>query len=356
MSAKAFPLLQDVASAPPTQTRLTGLQVGRGIAAALVVFCHSELAANAYLGGSIFGGWLLKGAHGADLFFVLSGFIMFWIHERDFDQPGQLGPYALKRVARIYPPYWAALALVIAILVILPNAGDPWMRKPDAIASAILLVPYSRGSVLSVAWTLCYEVTFYLLFATLIIRRSLGFLLLGLWVAASIIGRGAGPFPISFFTAPYAVHFALGMLVALAVRRGAVNRPIVLIGFGVTLFLLSARVEQTWGKEVYGPWSYALASALIIAGLATVRINWAAPIELLGNASYSIYLVHYPLLIGSIPLAARLPHGMGHAAALLAAFGGGLAFYAVVERPTIQWAAKRRSASRQGMMSVASGA
>jgi exopolysaccharide production protein ExoZ len=326
------------------------------MAAALVVLCHSEFIANAYLGGSVLGAWLLPGAHGADLFFVLSGFIMFWIHERDFDQPEKLAAYAFKRVTRIYPPYWAALALVMAILLVRPNVGDPWMRQPGAIASAILLLPYAQGSVLSVAWTLCYEVTFYLLFATLIIRRSLGVLLLALWVAASIIGHGAGPFPISFFTAPYPVHFALGMLAALIVRRRDVSHPVAFISFGVALFLLSASVQHAWGKEVYGPWSYALASAFIIAGLATVHINWAAPLELLGNASYSIYLVHYPLLVGTVPLVARLPHGMSHPAAILMAFSGGLAFYAVVERPTIQWAAKRRSVSRQGIASAVPGA
>ena len=319
--------------------RLDGLQVARGMASLLVLLAHSEFIAQAYLGGSIFGGWLLKGAHGADLFFVLSGFIMFGVLEQDFDRPSRFRAYATKRLLRIYPPYWVALAGFVALLMLFPNAGEPWMRESRAIGSAVALIPYQDGSVLTVAWTLCYEMTFYLLFGIIILKRSVGFTLLAAWVAASLIGRGAGSFPISFFTAPYAVHFALGILVALAVSKGQVRHPIAFIGLGIALFLFSAPVEQAWGKQVYGPWSYALASAFIIAGLATIRINWPAPLELLGNASYSIYLVHQVLMAGTAPALARLPVGVSHVVAVAVALGGGLLFYAIVERPILRWVA-----------------
>jgi len=329
-------------SEKPMRGRLDGPQVARGIASLLVLLAHSEFIAQAYLGGSIFGGRLLKGVHGADLFFVLSGFIMFWVHEPDFNRPSRLRTYATKRLLRIYPPYWVMLAGFVALLMLFPNTGEPWMRESRAIWSAVALVPYQNGSVLTVAWTLCYEMTFYVLFGIIILKRSVGFALLAVWLAASIIGRGSGSFPISFFTAPYAVHFTLGMATAYCVRNHSVRWPAAVLLSGIGLFMLSALVENALGKEVYGPWSYAVSSAVILAGLVTLSGRWPTILLVLGNASYSVYLVHQVLMAGTAPALARLPFGVSHVAAVAVGLGGGLLFYVIVERPFLRLVARRR--------------
>src|ERR1700736_6010856 len=90
--------------------RLLGLQVLRGVAAVLVVLHHVAvtLALPKYMGLVIAGGLFAPlGRAGVDLFFVLSGFIIYYVHHVDVDVPARFRRYAILRLMRIYPTYWA---------------------------------------------------------------------------------------------------------------------------------------------------------------------------------------------------------------------------------------------------------
>ena len=274
------------------------------------------------------------GLRGVDVFFVLSGFIMWWVHERDFGHRDRIAAYATKRFFRIYLPYWPALAAFLFGLAVIPSTGDPWMREPQAIISSILLVPYPNGAILGVAWTLSYEVTFYAIFGLIIFNKRLGLSLFALWLASSLVFQWAGPFPWSFFTAPYPVHFALGMLVAFGLRRSAVRHPLLIVAGGAAAFVAIWWFELLL-SETHARWLYAVASAAIVLGLAATRLHWPAVLKLFGDASYSIYLVHYPLLVVAVMLLP--PNPLNPILAPLFALAGGLAFYWIVERPGLKF-------------------
>jgi peptidoglycan/LPS O-acetylase OafA/YrhL len=317
---------------PSGGRRLDGLQVARGVAAFLVLAAHAELISGVYFGTAKPSRPPL-GIRGVDLFFVLSGFIMWWVHERDFGQRGRIGAYAAKRFFRIYLPYWPALAIFLAGLVLIPTTGEPWMRSPEAIAAALLLLPHPEGSVLAVAWTLCYEVTFYAVFGLIIISKRLGLSVFAGWLAASMLFQSHEAFPWSFLTAPYPVHFALGMLTAFALRRWDVRHPLLLVAGGALAFFAIWWWEPMF-SETHFHWLYAAASGVMVLGLAAATLNWPSPLKLLGDASYSIYLVHYPLLVAAVMLLPATPFNPILAPAL--ALAGGLLFYVVVERPAVK--------------------
>src|SRR5579871_6566002 len=94
--------------------RLDSLQAVRAAASLLVVFYHAQSVLEIHYGFTAFGGMFANGNKGVDLFFVLSGFIMVYIHAGDIGRAERLGHYAFARFTRIYPMVW-----VVSILALL---------------------------------------------------------------------------------------------------------------------------------------------------------------------------------------------------------------------------------------------
>ena len=129
---------------------LTGL---RGVAALWVLGFHVCKIAGA--SGAVWashGGVLTFGWTGVDLFFVLSGFILMWVHGAEFRQPtgAALGRFTISRVLRVYPLSFVVLAL-IAVLAAVDPAFVAWSRAQDpANFSAGALI---RTALLATRWT-----------------------------------------------------------------------------------------------------------------------------------------------------------------------------------------------------------
>ncbi len=121
-------------------TKFGLLELGRGVAAALVVFHQAGdvLTEPRFFGVEGFGGHLCNFNVGVDFFFVLSGFIIAWVHWRDIGDPDRLGRYVVRRFARIYPPYWCILFPLIVLYQMFPGTGAP--SRHD-IATALLSIP-----------------------------------------------------------------------------------------------------------------------------------------------------------------------------------------------------------------------
>jgi peptidoglycan/LPS O-acetylase OafA/YrhL len=96
---------------------LRTLQAGRGVAAIAVLLYHLNLELVARFGGASVSG-LEVGWAGVDFFFVLSGFIIWHVHAGDIGQDGRLGRYLWNRFTRLYPVYWAVLAVALALRAI----------------------------------------------------------------------------------------------------------------------------------------------------------------------------------------------------------------------------------------------
>ena len=346
------------------------LQAGRGVAALLVVLHHlgAALGSGKYFGASQLAAWFDSGDAGVDFFFVLSGFIVTWVHFDDLGEPQRLGRYLRKRAARIYPVYWIVFAGVSlaaqvspALRTALPHDFAALLKSLALLAQDPSVAGGTGAPVIIVAWSLQYEIAFYALIAAFIANRwagaAIAALLLVNWGACRY---GVCSFPRSFFSSNLVLLFGLGAGVAcLCKKQIHIFRPRSIAALAGAAILLFAVLETCLGRDrvpldrrlVYGCLSALLILALVRAedeGRFHLRNRWLA---LLGDSSYCLYLIHYPLisLLCKLLLAAGLAGAGGAIIAfpliLGACVGASAAFHLALEKPMLA-AFSRRPASR----------
>lgn len=331
--------------------KLVGIQFGRAVAAILVVLYHGGRMLPQYLGDISFAKYFTFGNAGVDFFFVLSGFIIFYVHCGDINEPARLDRYVFRRLTRIYPIYWVVTLLGIAVFMAKRDWAD---LAPLHVMASFLLIPEAQPPVVGVAWTLCHEMLFYSVFAILIFSRPIGMLVIAFWASLVLLG-GFLPHKetlIHFVEDPYHIEFAFGVFAAYLARSRPMRIAPALAVLGIVAFLVvgSQFNDLSIENKFAGRLMYGLSSTFIIYGLAVwearghVRFpNWAA---YLGAASYSIYLIH-TFLLGWIGKAVAKVIEPGSAPSLLylavaiGAVAGGCALYQFVEKP-LQAIVRRR--------------
>ncbi|MFZ0593899.1 MAG: acyltransferase [Bryobacteraceae bacterium] len=130
----------------------------RGVAILLVIFCHVlQFGSGMHVGGS--GG---IGGLGVLLFFVLSGFLITGLLDREKHQAGRisLSGFYIRRVLRLFPALFCFLA-VLCLLIVLGIVTDTSWRT---VAACLLYIRNIRGQGLSTShiWSLSIEEQFYL--------------------------------------------------------------------------------------------------------------------------------------------------------------------------------------------------
>lgn len=334
-------------------SELSSLQAGRALAALAVVLYH--------LNGSVFGNanyWpepfnpiFASGFSGVEYFFVLSGFLMAHVHWDQIGQRNNPAHFIRKRFLRIYPAYWLTMAGALALLLATGNLKTP----PLSILREMALLPTEGLPTLAVAWTLQHEMMFYLFFAAFLWRPAIGGVVMGAWILTGLVGPFFRPaFPLSFLTHHTHVLFGLGMSAAWAFRHG-VKSPLAVTLCGAALFSVAwyfgAAGDQGVPHTQALSWSFGLGAALIIVGLAQLerddRLRTPKALQFLGDASYSIYLVHFPAVtliadkIFDFGLSAAIPKPFYFLAILLAAVTAGIGFHIFIEKPIIRLLQRR---------------
>ena len=330
----------------PVADKLLSIEMARGIAAAIVVFYHAARHFDKDVGFPLGRQAFQFGHAGVDFFFVISGFIILFIHIGDFGRPGRLVHYALRRCTRIYPIYWVILAVTVAIALVSSHHLPP---SPFDVVWAALLLPTSGEPIVGVSWTLQHEVIFYVLFATLILHRRMGAAVLVAWFAVIVVGLAGGwTIPPSAFFSAYNLEFLFGMGAALWLRRGTVPFARTLFALGLSSF--AAAAAEVFGLlDGYAPWArlaYGVPSALIVLGLVEMERQGAiaVPSRLLwlGRASYSIYLFHLTWIGLSYKLwtagglAGWAPPWAGFGLVAAAGIGGGVLVSVMIEYPLMR--------------------
>ena len=140
---------------------LDSLQVYRGLAALFVVIHHNTASIRYYhdFDSSILNFIGQIGKYGVDFFFVLSGFIISYTSISKVNEKGTLGKYIKNRFLRIYVPYLPIGVFVYLIYMFLPSISNA-NREISALTS-FTLIPHGKPA-LSVAWTLTFELLFYI--------------------------------------------------------------------------------------------------------------------------------------------------------------------------------------------------
>jgi exopolysaccharide production protein ExoZ len=322
--------------------RLAGIEAGRGIAAIGVVLCHVALILTKTYDAQTSIGVFQFGRVGVDFFFVLSGFIIANAHREDIGCPARLGHYLMRRLSRVMPTYWIALALTLTL-------GGHALSAFD-MAVAALLLPSSHGSPVIVAWTLQYELVFYAAFSSLIICKKVGVSVLVLWfvwILTSLWGGNSPWLPQSLY-GPLNIEFFLGMGAAYWLQNHTVPAPrsLFLVGFGLLCAVAITDHAGNLNSVNLCRIPYGVAAAVIMVGLVGSEqrglISVPAIFQSLGAASYSIYLFHLPFitLVWVFWLEAGLDRSMTPTASFLplaiGGVGGGMLMSRLVEFPLMR--------------------
>ncbi|WP_322965164.1 acyltransferase family protein [Sphingomonas fuzhouensis] len=350
--------VRPVGAAPATRTLWT-VQALRGAAALMVVIGHGQSAAAVIVtaaGGDFARSALLPWGAGVDLFFVLSGFIMVHASTRLFGRPNARAEFLRRRLMRIVPLYWLVTTVFLALLAAATMKGGDRFPDAAAVLASYAFFPadtYGDGRlfpVFDLGWTLNYEMFFYALFALVVAlpRRAALVALAGLLVALVGIGTVVpGPSALWFWTRPIILDFGLGLAVGAVMGRGMTLPPIgriVLAGGGAAMLLADPFhiFDGGAGVTVANDWPRVLCAGLPIAMLLAAAVlgpepgmpRILLPAALVGDASYSLYLVHPFALILTEKLAQKLP-------AIGAAAGGALAGFMVVVALVLAFAVHR---------------
>ena len=340
--------------------RLLGLEFGRFLAALLVCCFHFTIAFENLRQDQVFDFAFRAGHAGVDYFFVLSGFIIYWVHRPDIGHPAAVTSFATKRIIRIYPLYLAIFAAMLVMFFLVPSLRGAreftfWNGVLDA-----LLLPVSGDTVVPQAWSLRHEMVFYALFAVMILNVRVGALALIAWQAASLVVGAMHPYDLAPAIKPffyiYNLGFGLGVACAWAVTRISLTKPGLIASLGGLGFLAAMTAEWYVGRDlpeeflplggITSPLIYMSCAAALILSISQIEMRkplpFARPMAILGGSSYCIYLIHAPLgsvlirLFGVGPLA-ELPNRVVFVAMVLITIGVSVAVHLLIEKPAMQW-------------------
>ena len=293
---------------------LVYIQVLRFLAAVAVVAFHAiGVAPNGFeVPESTISFVMSYGGRGVDLFFVISGFIIFYATHSAKLKPAE---FLRRRVERIVPLYFLAISAVTILAIAVPATfGTPDWYTPRHIVKSLAFIAFTDGEmpVVYVGWSLEYEMYFYLTVALLMaltrdVWRNIGVIFSALAMAGRIPGVDAALGNYAFFVDPMILEFVLGVIVGNLFVKGRVSWPLPVAAASAIAVLLAADPAN----RVIVP---GIPAACLVAAAAFVsrkRIDPFWPeraLARLGDASYSIYLAQVQTVsLASTSIAGLLP-------------------------------------------------
>jgi peptidoglycan/LPS O-acetylase OafA/YrhL len=299
---------------------------------------------------------VMEGAHGVDLFFILSGFCLAYPTLRKFRQRGATGfllsDFAAKRLVRIVPPFYLATLFLVIVGIAANVAGHPTMLAIPPVLDLVKTVFFLDEHVQLLNgsfWTLMVEFRWYFAFPLLLalwLKSPRGFCAVGvssavLYTFTRARGLDLGTLPgfmLGIIAADVYVGARLRDSVAATIKRLAplLVLPCAALGIAVESSAWipgfdGADVEWAYQPTIAG-WQFAMFFFVVAAGTSawTRKLLSSAPLIATGIASYSIYLVHEPIVD---ILVHKFAGPAGFAVAAAVALAVGFAFWFVAERP-----------------------
>jgi peptidoglycan/LPS O-acetylase OafA/YrhL len=287
--------------------RLITFDAMRGIAAVCVMITHVNVAGMPH--------WVDSGYLAVDFFFLLSGFVIARTYGDRLGAGLGLGRFAMMRTVRLYPLYFIGFVLGLAKCI-----GQIVFQRPDqpgighlAVSSAfelfLLPSPFSRELFLldGPAWSLFFEGLINVAYALVLVRcstRTLMLIALGsggllIYVAQTKGSLNVGQSWPLFHggLARVGFSFTLGVIIERLHKATARNSSLALIPMLVLVLLLALPVPSE-RRVVFDLLSVLIAAPMLVWFSASYN---PAPLlhrisEVLGQLSYPIYVVHYPIL------------------------------------------------------------
>jgi exopolysaccharide production protein ExoZ len=299
------------------------------------------------------------GVFGVHMFFLLSGYIMAHICATDRHA------FVRRRLIRIIPSYWTLTLALFCVAAWFPHLLNATRAVPSELIKSLLFIPFQKSNglfqpILFVGWTVNYEMYFYMLLGLALLIAPRRPLLVGSLFILAIAGV------CSFFTStsaiatfyanPVVLEFIFGLLayncVASFPERARTQGKYLWIGIVATSLVLLPLVEAfNLFPSLplvlrYGPLSFLLicGSCLLAIGGNDLR---AGVIVLIGDASYTLYLVHpYIEMALDRIVARRLPWlhittVFGCLFAVAVAVVASIVIFLRVEKPMLRYLTKK---------------
>jgi exopolysaccharide production protein ExoZ len=294
-------------------SKLNTVQVFRGLACLAVILSHAMAKAKGYdvfVLPSLFVenyDVIVLGHFGVDLFFILSGFIIYIIHQNDFNQPKKIPAFILSRLVRVVPIYWLLTLVALMLLLFFPqlfihrsNVEFTWA------VSSFLFMPSTTTygvdtPILGVGWSLNYEMYFYVIFSLLLfLRKQTALIFILIYSLLIFIFSDKNLSSTTTYSdiilSPLVLEFALGILAGVLYKNfhDKLNKYKFLFLFiGVSIIALSSfQIPHAYFDRlvVWGGGSFFL---VLFACLYNFKVDtlYKKIAVKLGDASYSAYLL-----------------------------------------------------------------
>jgi exopolysaccharide production protein ExoZ len=321
----------------------------RGLAAFSVLIHHVLEETQPVFAGRIPHSVVLLGASGVDIFFVISGFIMYYTNHFNFGRPGASVDFLARRIIRIVPLYW-----LCTLAVVMLHAGGLYAHKTVtswSVGLSLLFLP-NANIVHGLGWTLNYEMYFYSILAICLLLFS-SIRVGAVAVVGSIflilaLGRALPPDQTrNFLMNPITVEFCFGFALAAVFTSGYISArwcfPALVVGAaGLILGAVFGPSEGTAGlapKIRFLFWGVPATALLVPALFAGQTKTYIGKFLLaLGNASYSLYLTHGFVMTAyakslKASVLPNLPRALWMFAPVLVSLIVGFATWLLIEQP-----------------------
>jgi exopolysaccharide production protein ExoZ len=280
---------------------LVQLQYLRAIAALMVVYFHSVLQVPKVNPGF---DWQfhLFGETGVDVFFVLSGFVMWLTTAGRTISPLD---FYRRRIRRIVPLYWMATLFSASVALVAPSILKSTLLSLPHLLASLFFIPWRNPAdptlivpIIVPGWTLNYEMFFYLVFGLLLLLRE-SWRLYALFGAMAAIVIICNLLPVvttatTFYGNPIIFEFLGGVVLAKlysdkVLLPKSMAWPALMLGFAF-LLVNEALCDTDVRSYMWGiPALIIVYAAVSIDFSKLPTIGW---LGYLGDASYAIYITH----------------------------------------------------------------
>ncbi len=324
------------------QPKIASIQILRGIAALLVVWYHARGFALSLVDQPV-GKWESLCAIGVDIFFVISGAI---IYQTAF-AGRRMAPttFLRRRLERIVPIYFL---VTLAWIPFAAEAGFPvtWQQ----IISTMTFTPWRGeyiGPALQTGWTLCFEMLFYMSATIALLSRRWAIAVLIVFSAAIIGNIFLGWRALAFIGNPMALEFLAGFTIMRLWHSGRASAsPLLMLCVAIAILIALAppptfpEVSLLFTSDIawIRPLIWGIPATLIL--IATLSLNQASAAKtlslpmLFGDASYSIYLIHWPLM--AVMRAYTVPGWPTSIMLSTVTVAAGVGLHLAIERPLLR--------------------
>jgi exopolysaccharide production protein ExoZ len=318
-------------NARPGSEKLLSIQYLRAVATLTVVAAHSTVRLFEF------------GEAAVSLFFVISGFVMMYVSQRE------VAPleFLRARFVRVVPLYW-----IVTFFVAKAYGSDN-----THLLMSLAFWPHSGPAgqgwpVIGQGWTLNFEIFFYVIFAAglMLSLRVRAWVVAGVLAALSTAGYLLQPqnFALATYTSPLLLEFAAGALLYELWRRRLIPTGLPAASVLAASFLTLIVQAQTGSPD--HRWAvWGVTSVFLLAGgLGMERAGWMPRLpmlKLLGDSSYSLYLIQFFVLNPLHRRLAEWPELVAVPVSLACCAAVGLACYGLLERPLqhLPWPRIRQS-------------